>query len=56
MNTTHNENKDHKSMSTNIQSVGKAILLQTAIKWASICFMVWMALSFADVWIKLVLA
>lgn len=54
--TEHKETKDHKIMNTEIQTVGKAIILQQVIRWLAIAGIFWLCLTFADTWVRLALS
>ena len=47
---------ESKSMDTQIQTIGAAIIFQNVIKYAAYIAMTWIVLSFADVWIMAWLA
>lgn len=38
-------------MSTEIQTIGGAILIQTVVKYAAYITIAWLALSYADGWV-----
>ena len=40
-----------KNMSTEIQTIGGAILAQTAIRYAAYIFIAWLGFSYADGWV-----
>lgn len=47
---------ESKSMNTNIQTIGAAIVFQNAIKYVALIAMLWIVMSFADSWVMTWLA
>lgn len=52
----HRTKTESTSMNTEIQTVGMALIAQTAVRYAAIFALAWLALSFIDGWVMAYLA
>lgn len=49
--TTTNHKSETTNMNTNVNTIGAAILVQTAIRYGSFVAMLWIFLTFANDWV-----
>ena len=54
--TTTNSKSETTNMTTNINTVGWAILFQSLIRYGAFIAMAWLALTFADGWVMAFIA